>query len=695
MENTSSLKQFGQHIQITTDSLNEFAKLIGTTTSNETLPTINNYRIGMNMDIDAKVLHEISETIRRGIFQVMVMGTFKNGKSTLLNSIIGVKILPSRVLACTAIITIIVYGKNKESVTVYFKNGTKPKVMSIAEFNSEFRLGVADQAKIERNGYIDKFIDVDYAVIETDYPLCQNGVQIIDSPGLEERKSASDVTNSYIPKANAIIYALNATALLSQNDREFIRKNFANHNLSNVFFVVNRFDQVDEDGQKEVLEATKEILIPIFSDKNGVFDSTLYDKRVFFTNAHGALEARLSNNNELFIKSGVAKFEESLEEFLSSDSKMMATFSSALSSMSKVYPKTVSTMEQEIVARKRPLADLQKAKEESGVIITKQIDNKTILKRKFDTTSETVYLKLSHSLRNYVETMKRTWETDIDDIEIEEFGYWKAIKSIFLNEDKKKDLLKPIADGVEKYIREKIEIWKSQAKQLIKEDIDNLSDDVSEFTQEFDVEIGRAIDTFIGKADNGFEVTNNKFNTFQTLTGILIGDASVAVSGALGLYTWDKFIVKIVTNVLITMGVVLVFGNIAGLVIILVEALQIYKAGDHLRDKILNNIKDGLFEKLAENVKVNEDKLHDEINKSFEEQYSKIDIAVSTIISQVQNSQNEIIDDIASGQNDIAEEENRHSAIKNRIKELISEVFYIVNSRKMSDDDFYLLTSNR
>jgi GTPase SAR1 family protein len=56
-------------------------------------------------------LSELSSRLEQGHFNLAVLGQFKRGKSTLLNSLIGYQILPSSVIPLTAIPTFIYYYK--------------------------------------------------------------------------------------------------------------------------------------------------------------------------------------------------------------------------------------------------------------------------------------------------------------------------------------------------------------------------------------------------------------------------------------------------------------------------------------------------------------------------------------------------------------------------------------------------------
>ena len=46
-------------------------------------------------------LDELSQKIQNDAFKIMVTGTFKNGKSTFINAMLGEEVLPAYALPCT------------------------------------------------------------------------------------------------------------------------------------------------------------------------------------------------------------------------------------------------------------------------------------------------------------------------------------------------------------------------------------------------------------------------------------------------------------------------------------------------------------------------------------------------------------------------------------------------------------------
>ena len=76
----------------------------------------------LGLSVDGQVLKDLKDKLENDNFKVLVIGEFKNGKSTFINSLMGKKVLPAYSTPCTAVINEVVYGE-EEKATLYFKKG--------------------------------------------------------------------------------------------------------------------------------------------------------------------------------------------------------------------------------------------------------------------------------------------------------------------------------------------------------------------------------------------------------------------------------------------------------------------------------------------------------------------------------------------------------------------------------------------
>lgn len=156
---------------------------------------------GLGMTTYSKTLDgEAARLKDSSLFKILFMGTFKNGKSTTINALLGGDLLPVGATATTAVISQVVYGKNTDLVNIYRENTEKPEPLSVERFMEEYRLADEDILKIENEGSTDRFKDIEYVELESDFEIFKDGVQFIDSPGLGEAVARTKTTNKFIPQ---------------------------------------------------------------------------------------------------------------------------------------------------------------------------------------------------------------------------------------------------------------------------------------------------------------------------------------------------------------------------------------------------------------------------------------------------------------------------------------------------------------
>ncbi|MEM8778945.1 MAG: dynamin family protein, partial [Cyanobacteria bacterium P01_G01_bin.49] len=151
-------------------------------------------KLELHRDIDD--LTQIGENLRKGVFRLLVLGDMKRGKSTFLNALIGENLLPSDVNPCTALLTIVRYGKEKQ-VTVHFNDGTPPEKIDFKTFKHRYTIDPTEAKQLEQEKK-QAFPTVDCAVVEYPLPLLEKGIEIVDSPGLNDTEARNELSLGYI-----------------------------------------------------------------------------------------------------------------------------------------------------------------------------------------------------------------------------------------------------------------------------------------------------------------------------------------------------------------------------------------------------------------------------------------------------------------------------------------------------------------
>lgn len=279
----------------------------------------------LNMSSASDNLDKLSKKVNNDTFKIQVIGTFKNGKSTFINSLLGEAVLPAYALPCTAVINEVKYGEKKEAI-LYFRNPLPENLpASISQkalaHIQKHNMKDVPPLHIEYNELEDyvvipmgedpkeMLLESPYEKVELFWPLemLKEGVEIIDSPGLEEDDTRTRVTMDYLTKADAILFVLTADKLCSKAELDFIENNLHEFGFTDPFFIVNRFDLIPENQREGVMRFAKMKL------------SEFSTNEIFYVSAQQALDGEVQGNTALYEKSQMGAFTKRLSEFLTKD----------------------------------------------------------------------------------------------------------------------------------------------------------------------------------------------------------------------------------------------------------------------------------------------------------------------------------------------------------------------------------------
>lgn len=279
----------------------------------------------LNMSSASENLDKLSKKVNNDTFKIQVIGTFKNGKSTFINSLLGEAVLPAYALPCTAVINEVKYGENKEAI-LYFRNPLPenlPASISPKAFAHMQKHNMKDVPPLhieysELEDYVvipmgedpkEMLLESPYEKVELFWPLemLKEGVEIIDSPGLEEDDTRTRVTMDYLTKADAILFVLTADKLCSKAELDFIENNLHEFGFTDPFFIVNRFDLIPDNQREGIMRFAKMKL------------SEFSTNEIFYISAQQALDGEMQGNPALYEKSQMGAFTKRLSEFLTKD----------------------------------------------------------------------------------------------------------------------------------------------------------------------------------------------------------------------------------------------------------------------------------------------------------------------------------------------------------------------------------------
>jgi len=178
---------------------------------------------------------------------VAILGQFKAGKSSFINSLIGKPILPVGVIPVTTVITRLQHGE-KERAVIRKYDGEELDIdlKDLDQFTSE--------AKNPSNEKNVEMVDIELPALK-DY----SGLRIVDTPGLGSVfKYHIETSEHWLPEAGAALLAISADRPLSENDLQLIRE-LVRH-TPRIVLLLTKADLLNSDQQDEVVKFLENIL---------------------------------------------------------------------------------------------------------------------------------------------------------------------------------------------------------------------------------------------------------------------------------------------------------------------------------------------------------------------------------------------------------------------------------------------------
>ena len=186
------------------------------------------------------------------LFNLVVLGEFKRGKSTLINALLGRDLLPTGVVPLTTAITIVGFG-GRERLTIHFERGRRQQqpLEELAEYVTE-ALNPGNRLGVEA------------AQIELSEELLEDGLQLVDTPGVGSIHSHNtEAARGFLPKVDAALCVLDAGQPLTEAERELFIDAAAR--VPRLLFVVNKIDHLEPDE----IEASRSFLTSALRDLIG------------------------------------------------------------------------------------------------------------------------------------------------------------------------------------------------------------------------------------------------------------------------------------------------------------------------------------------------------------------------------------------------------------------------------------------
>ena len=251
-------------------------------------------------------------------FRIIVAGRFKNGKSTLLNALLGNPAhpvaglptgkgpMPAKDLPTTAVLTIVSYSE-KPFVRKIGIDG------SVEEWTFERYL---EEARVKPSSAENEAFFRSIREFQVGFPadICRQGVVILDSPGTDDVSERTALTNAAARSCDLAIVVFRSDALVGAGEWKFLEQVLDG---TKNFLVVNLFNGRRAD--EEFKQFTWNRIVN-YSRKGPAYSGQdLGSEDIYLVDARLAEQGVYGNQPAMFEESGLARFEKRLAKFLTEE----------------------------------------------------------------------------------------------------------------------------------------------------------------------------------------------------------------------------------------------------------------------------------------------------------------------------------------------------------------------------------------
>lgn len=345
-------------------------------------------------------LTELQQDIKNDFFVVVVLGEFKRGKSTFINALIGNDLLPTDVLPETATINALIYNE-------------KPELEIIMQDGSVER-GQVERSFLERfsaKNQTDECSKIKYLKIGYPFKLLNNNVVIVDTPGVSDlNEQRCDVTYNFIPKANAVLFMLDANSPLKKSEIDFIEEKLLAQGIDNIIFLVNKYDNIDDEEDEDFWENLQVHMLKVFSES----EHPLKALNMYPLSAKMALRGVLEQKQNFIDASGITEIKTALQKTVSEGRVEEEKLARYKARVQIVLLGLGSELENKRVLKSADLEKLREAQVGLQELFDEQLENKQKLAGFVEEEKKNIIAMTDKSLRFF---FKRLEERIIDDVQ--------------------------------------------------------------------------------------------------------------------------------------------------------------------------------------------------------------------------------------------------------------------------------------
>lgn len=407
-----------------------------------------------------EVFQSLQKNLEDGEFSIVVVGEFSAGKSTLLNALMGQKILPSFSGETTATVNFL---RHKDRATqgergkIYYKDGQTRELQDVS-------LDIINKYVSTKGDDVAKTIE--HLDLYLDSKFLEDGVTLVDSPGLNGiAEGHKEITEQQILKSNASIFVFNSDHPGSKTDFEFLYE--LQKKVKTIIFVLNKIDTIKEE-EGNTVEVVVDSLKKNYKKQ---FPEAETIPEIWPVAAFPALMARSGEGEGQEYDSRLQPFEERLLKFLICGEKAHQQLVSPIERVLSVVKESKDIYEEDIEAlnNKQDSVELENKIDELQEVIKGLVDEEKENKRDISRKVKAAFKNLNEGLIEEIEKEQEKKLRKIDRYdELEEIvRYLKSFEEEFLRSVKR--IISSKEDDLQDHIRTIIEINYNEVAEAINE----------------------------------------------------------------------------------------------------------------------------------------------------------------------------------------------------------------------------------
>ena len=614
------------------------------------------HEMGLN-DLDVQEVLDVKDRLEKDNFKVLVIGEFKRGKSTFINALMGKKILPSYSTPCTAVINEVVYGKD-EQAALYFKDKKEmpTDLHSVPKCAQQHILKYQNQEEIppmsinvdELEQYVaipeedldkepsDAVGGTPYSKVVLQYPipLCRDGVELIDSPGLNENGVRTKVTQDYLQQADAILFVLRCPAVGSATEMDFIENEIRARGHEDIFFIINAIDQVSEDEQPRLKRMTQKKFAPL---------TALGEKGIFFVSSANALKAKKEHYQITLNDTGLPKLEEALSEYLRNNrgkEKLMMGIRPTKAYINKLRTEKVESFKQGL---DQDVVQMQKKVEEEKPRLDLAFQNKKLVEGQIENAKKELRLELQRKMEIQYERVIKGVPDFVKGLQLEN----KMTVNPFTQKERKQKLEEEVVDSLQAFIQGEMNKWsKEELTAYMESYMEGLSQDMGRQIEQFYVQLDsfrysmsgvkKPRDISVWERLAATAVGTAVLGPTYGIIGVTMGMGSVVKRSAV---TWGGLFALAFAP--LTMEV---YTMVATVAIIGSGLVQVATGGKALEDKYKGMLSKGIVKQMRDNKEQAVQKYVDALLAKVDENLAKIPEAMQKEIDSEQHTMDALLE---------------------------------------------------